>query len=130
VLHIDGQFESSTANLESAEGKLGENCGYQFVELGRRGTADGPVQLVFVRDGKRLRLWVDSAEPTEFIVAQGPTKSPDHLMPMLILRRNARETKFVTVFEPVDPKNEIRSVRRGPDGLDIETPSGTRRAKL
>lgn len=111
VLHIDGALSSSSAPLEPASGKLGEICGYQLVEQKRRGHAAGPFQITFAADGKQLRIWSPGNEPTEIIVGEGLTNSPEQKMPMLILRRKAAATRFVSVFEPVKAGAEVRSVR-------------------
>lgn len=130
VLHIDGQFENSSAPLEPRSGKLGEACGYQLVDPKQRGTAKGPFTLTFSNNGKQLRVWVPADDATEVIIADDLTSSPDRKMTMLILRRKAADTRFLTVFEPVNPGDVIRAVRTERAELVIESERGTRRVAL
>jgi hypothetical protein len=130
VLHIDGQFENSSAPLEPRSGKLGEACGYQLVDQKHRATAKGPFTLTFSNNGKQLRVWVPGDDATEVIVADGLTSSPDRKMTMLILRRKGADTRFLTVLEPVNPGDVVRAVRTEKSELVIESASGTRRVPL
>ncbi len=108
VLHIDGQFEKSSAPLGPQAGKLGEICGYQLVEQTQRGSARGTFNLTFVSEAKQLRVTVKDEDATEIIIADGLTNSPDRKMTMLILRRKAARTQFTTVLEPVSATDAPR----------------------
>jgi hypothetical protein len=130
VLHIDGEFQESTASLEARSGKLGEICGYQLVEQSRRGTANGPFSLTFASEEKRLRIWIPEAEDTDVIVGAGLTNAPDRKMTMLVLRRKAAAARFITVLEPVNAEDAIRSVRMEKTGVVIDSARGTRRVPL
>jgi hypothetical protein len=130
VLHIDGEFQDSSVPLEARSGKLGERAGYHLVEQRQRGSAPGPFTLTFASEGKQLRLWVVGSEPTEIIVGDGLTNAPDRRMPMVVLRRKGSETRFVTVFEPVNAKEAIRGVRAEGANLVIESARGARRLAL
>jgi hypothetical protein len=130
VLHIDGQYEGSSAPLQPQEGKLGTICGYQLVDQHQRGAAKGPFHLTFTNGGKQLRVWVAGAGDTEVIVGEGLTDSPDRKMTMLVLRRNAPATQFVTVLEPVAPGDAVRSVREEKSRVVIESAKGTHRVPL
>ena len=130
VLHIDGQFEESSAPLAERSGKLGEACGYQLVEQRRSGTFKGPFHLAFARDGRRLRIWSAGEGTTDAIVGEGLTKTPDHKMTMLVLRRHGPEARFLLVLEPVDPADAIRAVRAEKAAVVIESAHGARRVAL
>ncbi len=130
VLHVDGQFEKSTAPLEARSGKLGEACGYELVEQKQRGTIDGPFSLTFSNAGKKLRIWVPDGGATEVIIADGLTNSPDRKMAMVVLRRKAAQTRFLTVLEPVKAGDPVRAVRMEGGQVVIELASGTRRVPL
>lgn len=130
VLHLDGQFESSSATLEPRPGKLGERCGYELVEQKQRGTAAGAFTLTFHRDGRQLRIWVPEDGETEVIVAEGLTNSPDRKMAMLVLRRKAARTRFLTVLEPVKPDAPLRAVRMEGSDVVMEFAEGARRVRV
>ena len=130
MLHIDGQFEESSAPLAERSGKLGEACGYQLVEQRRSGTFKGPFHLAFARDGRRLRIWSAGEGTTDAIVGEGLTKTPDHKMTMLVLRRHGPEARFLLVLEPVDPADAIRAVRAEKAAVVIESAHGARRVAL
>ncbi|SPE37028.1 exported hypothetical protein [Candidatus Sulfopaludibacter sp. SbA3] len=130
VLHIDGRFDASSTPLEPRSGKLGQTCGYPFVDQKQRGTVNGSFTLTFSNNGKQLRVWVAGDEATEVIIADGLTNSPDRRMTMLVLRRKAADTGFLAVFEPVNPGDAVNAVRIEKAELVIESPSGTRRLAL
>lgn len=127
VLHVDGELESSSLPLAPRSGKLGETSGYQLVEQKKRGAAKAPFTLTFTSEGKQLRLWVAGQDATEIIVGDGLTNSPDRRMPMVVLRRKASHTRFVTVLEPVSAQDNILGVRTEGAHIVIESARGTRR---
>lgn len=129
VLHIDGELESSSVPLAPKLGKLGETSGYQLIEQRQRGAAKAPFTLSFESEGKRLRLWVAGKDATEVILGDGLTNSPDRKMPVLVLRRKASQTRFVTILEPVNDQEAIRVVRVEGADIVIESARGTRRLR-
>jgi hypothetical protein len=126
VLHIDGQLESCSAALEVRTGKLGDRCGYELIEQKQRGSVEGAFHLTFAAEGKTLRVWVPGEGATEVILADGLTNSPDRKMTILILRRRATVARFLTVLEPVNPGDPIRSVGVENGGVRIESGRGSR----
>jgi hypothetical protein len=108
VLHIDGQFEKSSVPLDPQTGKLGEICGYQLVEQKQRGAVQGAFTLTFASESKHLRISVKGEDSTEIIIADGLTNSPDRKMTMLVLRRKAAHTQFITVLDPVSATDAPR----------------------
>jgi hypothetical protein len=138
VLHIDGEFTYSSFPLVQRSGKLGEICGFQYVEQKQVGAINNLLSLSFASGTKQLRLWIiptDSA-PAELIICEGPTNSPVAKMAMLVLRRKATRARFVTVIEPVQPHDPIRGARiekntpSNADSLVLERSSGVRRVSL
>jgi hypothetical protein len=138
VLHIDGELTYSSLPLAQRSGKLGENCGYQYVEQKRVGATDSLLSLTFASGTKQLRLWnipTDST-PTDLIIGEGLTNSPDVKMAMLILRRKAAHARFVTLIEPVESHDPIRGARvekntsGDADFLVLERSSGVQRVSL
>ena len=138
VLHIDGELKYSSLPLAQRSGKLGEICGYQYVEQKQAGAARSPLSLTFASGTKQLRLWIIPTDgaPTELIVGEGLTNSPDVKMAMLILRREAARARFVTVIEPFEPHDSIRAARieestsGSADFLLLERSSGVQRVSL
>ena len=111
VLHIDGEFATGPAAIEAHSGKLGKTCGYQLIVQKRYGTLNGPFDVTFTSVGKSLRVWVPAEGATEVIIGNSPTNRPDRKMTVLILRRKTAAARFLTVLEPVNAANAIRSVR-------------------
>lgn len=113
VLHIDGRLESSSAPLSPRSGKLGDRFGYQLVEQKQALQTTGAVRFTFAAGDRRFRIWVAPVDgtPTEAIIAEGLTNSPEVTMPMLVLRRNGARARFVTVMEPVQAGAEVRAVK-------------------
>ena len=64
------------------------------------------------------------------IVAEGLTNSPERKMAMLVLRRQAAETRYITVMEPLDASHAIREVRIEKATVVIESAAGARRVPL
>ena len=122
VLHIDGTLAESSAPLTPATGALGSRCGYQYVMQQKQATLSSMTALTFEAGRKRLRVWVVPAgdAPQQLILADGLTNTPGTTMPMLLLRQTAASARFVTVLEPVDPKNPVRSVSWHGGQLQIE----------
>ena len=134
VLHIDGRLDVGPPAVEARTAKLGEICGYRLIEQKRRGTVNGPFDLTFTSEGpgekRQLRIWVPSDSETEVIIGDGPTNRMDRKMTMLILRRKAAATRFLTVLEPVNATDRVRAVRVEKGGVVIESAKGTRRAPI
>lgn len=119
VLHIDGDLANSSVPLAPRSGKLSDICGYQHVEQKQGVVAGGVVALTFTAGTKQLRVWVVASErtPSDVIVAEGLTNTPEAKMPMLVLRRKAARARFVTVFDREirrpNPWSAPRAGRRG-----------------
>jgi len=122
VLHLDGHYSDSTSELATRSGPLGRRCGYQHVAQQRAGMIPGAGQafqpdknvpcITFAAGQHRLAVWIVPLDhaPTEIIVADGLTNKPEQKQPMLILRRRASQTRFVTVLEPVRAEEPLQNV--------------------
>jgi hypothetical protein len=138
VLHVDGDFTDSSVLLQPRSGRLGDGCGYQRVEQKQGTTTAGGATLRFTSERQQFRVWIVPTDesPTEVIVAEGPTNSPKETRPMLILRRTAAATRFVTVLGPVNQAQSLRGVRteKDPDGRQVwpvlEWSTGSDRIRL
>jgi len=113
VLHPDGDFAESSVPLQSRSGPLGDACGYQHVQQKQAVSAATPVTLTFTAAQRQLRVWIvpTADQPTDILLAEGPTNSPTAKSPIVILRRTATQTSFLTLLEPVQNSNALRSVR-------------------
>jgi hypothetical protein len=138
VLHIDGELTYSSLPLAQRSGKLGEICGYQYVEQKEVGATDSLLSLSFSSGTKQLRLWIipTDSTPTDLVIGEGLTNSPDVKMVMLVLRRKATRARFVNVIEPVESHDPIRGARiekntsGNADSLVVERSSGVLRVSL
>ncbi|MBN1675043.1 MAG: heparinase II/III family protein [Kiritimatiellae bacterium] len=120
VLHIDGEPDS-LPGLTPAQGTLGTKAGYQHINGLSRGTIGSAWQGVWKAPEGRLRVSVLPDAPTELIAGRSITKAADETMPLLIARRKARSTRFVSAFAPVRDGTQEPEIRR----LD-EPAAGTR----
>lgn len=91
---------------------------------------NGPFDLTFTSAEKKLRIWVPADGETEVIIGEGPTNRMDRKMTMLILRRKAAVTRFLTVLEPVNATNAVRAVRVEKGSVVIDSAKGMRRAPI
>ncbi len=132
VLHVDGVFAGSSQPLAERSGPLGAKCGYQLVETRRFGLAAGPLALTYTSEDSALRVWVLPAAggDTEVILADGLSNSPDRRVPMVVVRRRAAATRYVTVIEPVDPTRPLTGVRLDGDAVVLERAGGDERVPL
>jgi hypothetical protein len=73
---------------------------------------------------------------TEILLAEGPTNSPTARSPIVILRRRATQTRFMTVLEPDQNGNALRSARiekaaeKEAGTLLLDWPTGAERVVL
>jgi hypothetical protein len=119
-LHIDGKFEESTVALTPRSGPLGQAYGYQYVMQQQGTVARDVLALTFAAAGQKLRIWIVPTDrtPAEVILADGLTNSPDRTIPMLVLRRNAVQSRFLTFVEPVNRDAPLRAVHLAPASGD------------
>jgi len=74
--------------------------------------------------------------PTELILAEGLTSRPGQKQPMLILRRRASQTRFLTVLEPIRAEQPLEAVRVGKSGsgsgrtVFLQSPQGVREVAI
>ncbi len=119
-------------------GRLGDGAATSRRAEARHDNGRRPPQLRFTSARQQFRIWIVPTDesPTEVIVAEGPTNSPKETRPMLILRRTAAATRFVTVLGPVNQAQSLRGVRteKDPDGrqvrLVLEWSTGSDRIRL
>ncbi|MBI3921283.1 MAG: heparinase II/III family protein, partial [Armatimonadetes bacterium] len=100
TLHIDGSLLESSTTLSPRDGTLGEKCGYQHVDRVREGIMDTPIITTWGDDSKKLRLTGRAAKGTTVLVGEGLTNSLTGKMPMLILRRQGKDTLFAVAAQP------------------------------
>jgi len=137
VLHVDGQFADSSVALSPQAGKIGDKCGYQFIDNIKHGLSDQLLETTWKQESTATRLQhtpnpyenhprattqsADADHPsaenntstqgdtlriitlpvngTEVFVGDSITNT-EKTAPMLLLRRKAAETTFVTFMLP------------------------------
>ena len=92
------------AKTEGAEATPGTENGYQHLTNALSWQTDGNTQWDFVSDADnpaapRLRLWLAGKTPEEVFTAVGIGYNTGQKAPTLIRRRNAKTTRFVTVYD-------------------------------
>jgi len=120
VLHIDGELQDSTADLQARAEPLGTANGYQHLEEVRSAVVEGDWQGVWVGPTAKLATTLLGDGPTEVCAARSLTDSEDRKMPLLLARRTAARTTFVTVLDAHADQPRAAEVRRlGPTALSL-----------
>lgn len=128
VLHVDGVLAKSDAAVTSRPGRLGDKSGYQHITNVKSGMIKTPWTSIWRQGADSLRLYTLAWDGTEIFVADSITTAPLTHMPMVLLRRNASDTTFVSVMQP----SEVDVVRRVAEdnSLLIQTGISTSRVFL
>jgi hypothetical protein len=82
----------------------GEKAGYQHLSNGKKWMTTAASRWDFLADSKvenglRLRVWLADNEPEEIFTATGIGYDVSQKAPTLIRRRQARSTRFVTLYD-------------------------------
>ncbi|MHB1309837.1 MAG: Ig-like domain-containing protein, partial [Limisphaerales bacterium] len=101
VLHIEGQYESSSFGLTATSGALGVNSGYKYVQKRMTATVSAPGWVKYQSAGEQLKVWVvpTPGQSCQLILADGPSESTSRRVPMLILSSSGTSAAFTTVLE-------------------------------
>lgn len=128
VINVSATEGDITVPQEARSGTLGTRAGYQHISNVRTGVTDEDWSATWTKTGGHtMRLTMLGGETTEVIRAQGfgPSLSSQ---PMLLARRNTKETTFLGVFELLpDAARQARITRYnsdGWDGLEVQRPVG------
>ena len=98
---------------------LAKGAGYQHLTDIRAATPEGDWTATFAQDGANVRLHVLAAPATEIFFGQGMANNPPVPCPMVVVRRRARATRFVSLIEPCHGEPEVTGFRL------LESPPGT-----
>ena len=101
VLHIEGQYQSSSFGLSTTSGALGASSGYQYVQKRMTAAVSAPGWVRYQSAGKSLKVWVvpTPGKSCQLILADGPSESTGRRVPMLILSSSGTSAAFTTVLE-------------------------------
>ena len=99
VFHSKGEAEySCDINCEIAS--LGEINGYKYLTNIKKMQADGSFTAAFTLDGVGvLTLTVPNAEGIEIYTAKSPDNPANNMRNTVVLRRKAKDARFLAVFE-------------------------------
>ena len=120
--HNFGRIAASLP-LSSDVAAPGRKNGYQHIDKVRGGNSSGPWHVDFVLDTGGVRLSMAGGGSTELFTGEGRTGNPPQPCPMVIARRVARSTTFVSVVEPYRKKPVVTSAT-------LKGTSGTRTVEL
>lgn len=102
ALHVDLPLQEASVALTALPDPLGKKCGYQHIHSPQASTpASTALTSLWGKDDEQLRITCAPGEPTQLITGESITTSLDNLMPMLILRREAKDTTYATILQPV-----------------------------
>lgn len=110
VVHINGKERAISLTETPQAGTLGTRAGYQHIDTLRIAETDGTWQASWQRDGGKLQLTMVGGESTTVYRAEGfgPALSR---RPMLIARRTAASTEFLSVLELFDTEPVVTDVQ-------------------
>jgi hypothetical protein len=111
VLHVDGELEGLDALPPRAE-PLGEGNGYPHLEDVRSVVVEGDWRGVWVGATARLATTLLGDGATEVCAARSLTNSEDVKMPLLLARRPAARTTFVTVLDAHETQPRATAIER------------------
>jgi hypothetical protein len=91
---------------------------WPYLKHVRAGMADEAVRAALVGKDVTTHLVCDAAEGTDVLAADGPFTSVEDRVPLVMLTRRAKGTRFACVLEPVKAGAEpgVRGVAVRPDG--------------
>jgi oligo-alginate lyase len=98
AFHVPGRVFVDLPLAEAA-GPMGADNGYQHVTLLRRGQTDDEFTVTWDLDGATLRIKMHGEAGTELFVGQGPGRRPEDPVPMIVVRRHGKQTRFRATHE-------------------------------
>jgi hypothetical protein len=105
----------------------GNENGYQHFTEGMSLVAQGNTTWSFKAGNARLTVHLHHDQPETLFTAKGIGYHTSQLVPTLIRRREAKQTRFVTVYDLSGKGDAVRRVREGEGGaIVIDTPGGPR----
>jgi hypothetical protein len=105
--------------LKPLSGPLGKGNGYEYLESLSRTVTKDPWRLTWEHHPYNVRLTMLGAPDTQVIAAQGPGMPISECLPMVIARRKAAQTEYVTVLEWYEEQPSIKSVRLVGNAIEL-----------
>jgi hypothetical protein len=109
VAHIAAQEESTSVSEQAREGSLGHRAGYQHIVKVRSGRTDATWQSTWQKPNGKLGITMLGGADTEVVRGQGWGSSLTP-RPLVMARREGKETEFVAVMELYDETPMIEPV--------------------
>lgn len=122
--HVRGELKADL-DLQPPAAPVGDKNGYEILESVKMAKGLRPTTATFALKSDQpmgVRMLVADAEGAEVITALGRGNPPSERVPCVILRRQAKEARYLTVLEPFRDQPKVRSVVlhpvQGPDGAE------------
>lgn len=98
VLHLDAALQKGSLPLTALPDPLGQSCGYQHIHRAQGSAVTSQaIRTQWGGEGQEgMEVAVAAGSPTQLITAESITTALDKRMPLLLLRRQAKETLFAT----------------------------------
>lgn len=111
--------------LKPLSKSLGKGNGYEYLESLMHAVTKDLWQLTWQYHQYNVRLTMLGAPDTEVITAQGPGMPISERLPMVIARRKAAKTEYITVLEWYQEQPVLKSVRLVDNALQLIFPDKT-----
>ncbi len=98
AFHSAGRL-TTPLKLAPRPGPLGEQNGYQHITGVSSARTDTEWSATWEDGGARYTIRMEAAPGTEVFVGEGPGRDPAERVPVIVVRRHARETVFRAVHE-------------------------------
>jgi len=116
VCRLRGELEEKEGTAAAGEVRL-EGNGYEHIANPLGGVAEGPVRLQWQLPGGRIAFFLPREEGTEIIQGQVPFNPATETSDLLIRRRRAARTAFLTLVHSWEKEPVIASVAAVDAGL-------------
>jgi hypothetical protein len=100
VIRSPGTPQADAA-LSPLSAPLAKDQGYQLLSTLRAATSGSPFTCAFGGEKEGLKVTMAGVPDTQFILCDGPTNTPEARMPMLLARRHATQTTYVSAIRSV-----------------------------
>ncbi|HTL28322.1 MAG TPA: alginate lyase family protein, partial [Tepidisphaeraceae bacterium] len=117
AIHIEGEWSDL---LEGKPWKAPDKEGYKHLTDATTRSIEDATRLTVKSEKTSTRLFLAGGEKTELITAKGLGFNPTHLVPVALLRRHAKTTRYIWAISLGGADVELKS-----DGLSVKVAAGT-----